>query len=181
MALERARAEDTPFPPPDISSPRSNFANLSFIISISVTPYVIIRVFIYNGNKLLDKEKRFTPACCLSDLFPGRVRGEIIGRLLSTGLSTKLSEFWLSGVLDSTIWESPFSTTMVWDCCCFVEDESNILLKLNDLEALSLRSNAATMVRQRSLVFLPRKLNPFIPLKSSWSKDDTTLRFLLKA
>ncbi|URD98880.1 hypothetical protein MUK42_34900 [Musa troglodytarum] len=35
MALERARAEETPIPPPDMSSPRSSFANLSFINSIS--------------------------------------------------------------------------------------------------------------------------------------------------
>lgn len=35
MAFERARAEETPIPPPDMSSPRSSFANLSFINSIS--------------------------------------------------------------------------------------------------------------------------------------------------
>lgn len=35
MALDSAKAEDTPLPPPDISSPRSNFVNLSFIISVS--------------------------------------------------------------------------------------------------------------------------------------------------
>ncbi|URD92730.1 hypothetical protein MUK42_32236 [Musa troglodytarum] len=35
MALERARAEDTPVPAPDMSSPRRSFANFSFIDSIS--------------------------------------------------------------------------------------------------------------------------------------------------
>lgn len=35
MAFDRARAEETPFPPPDMSSPSSSFANLSFIISMS--------------------------------------------------------------------------------------------------------------------------------------------------
>lgn len=35
MALDNAKAEETPFPPPDISSPNSNFANLSLICSIS--------------------------------------------------------------------------------------------------------------------------------------------------
>ncbi|CAI0423146.1 unnamed protein product [Linum tenue] len=38
MAFDNASAEETPFPPPDISSPRSNFANFSFICSISATP-----------------------------------------------------------------------------------------------------------------------------------------------
>jgi hypothetical protein len=36
MAFEMARAVHTPFPPPDMSSPRRSFANLSFIISTSV-------------------------------------------------------------------------------------------------------------------------------------------------
>jgi hypothetical protein len=35
MAFDNAKADETPFPPPDISSPKSNFANLSFINSIS--------------------------------------------------------------------------------------------------------------------------------------------------
>lgn len=64
MALERARAEDTPFPPPDISSPRSNFANLSFIISVSAIFYVIIRVLI--GNKLVRKTKKKIHTCLVS-------------------------------------------------------------------------------------------------------------------
>jgi len=37
MALDIAKAVGTPFPEPDISSPSNNFANLSFIISISNT------------------------------------------------------------------------------------------------------------------------------------------------
>lgn len=37
MAFESAKAEETPFPPPDMSSPNSNFANLSFIISVSAS------------------------------------------------------------------------------------------------------------------------------------------------
>lgn len=36
MALDKAKADETPFPPPDISSPRSNFENLSFICSSAV-------------------------------------------------------------------------------------------------------------------------------------------------
>lgn len=36
MALDIAKAEQTPLPDPDISSPSSNFENLSFIISISI-------------------------------------------------------------------------------------------------------------------------------------------------
>ena len=36
MALETASAVETPFPPPDRSSPRRSFANRSFIISTSV-------------------------------------------------------------------------------------------------------------------------------------------------
>jgi len=35
MALDMARAVQTPFPPPDISSPRRSFANRSFINSTS--------------------------------------------------------------------------------------------------------------------------------------------------
>jgi hypothetical protein len=35
IAFDNAKAEETPFPPPDISSPRSSLANLSFICSIS--------------------------------------------------------------------------------------------------------------------------------------------------
>ncbi|MCV5004014.1 hypothetical protein OFM39_30625, partial [Escherichia coli] len=35
MAFEMARAVQTPFPDPDMSSPSNNFANLSFIISSS--------------------------------------------------------------------------------------------------------------------------------------------------
>jgi hypothetical protein len=35
MAFDIAKAVQTPFPDPDISSPSNNFANLSFIISIS--------------------------------------------------------------------------------------------------------------------------------------------------
>lgn len=34
-AFDKAKAEETPFPPPDISSPNNSFANLSFICSIS--------------------------------------------------------------------------------------------------------------------------------------------------
>ena len=37
MALDIASAEHTPFPPPDMSSPRRSLENLSFIISISET------------------------------------------------------------------------------------------------------------------------------------------------
>lgn len=37
MALDKARAEETPFPPPDISSPKSSFANFAFIKSKSET------------------------------------------------------------------------------------------------------------------------------------------------
>jgi len=36
MALEMAKAVQTPLPEPDISSPSNNFANLSFIMSTSV-------------------------------------------------------------------------------------------------------------------------------------------------
>lgn len=36
MAFDNAKAEETPFPPPDMSSPRSSLANLSFINSTSV-------------------------------------------------------------------------------------------------------------------------------------------------
>lgn len=35
MAFDRAKAEETPFPAPDMSSPKSNLANLSFIKSVS--------------------------------------------------------------------------------------------------------------------------------------------------
>lgn len=35
MAFESATAEQTPFPPPDMSSPSKSFENFSFIISIS--------------------------------------------------------------------------------------------------------------------------------------------------
>ena len=35
MAFDNAKADETPFPPPDISSPNSSLANLSFISSIS--------------------------------------------------------------------------------------------------------------------------------------------------
>lgn len=35
IAFDRAKADETPFPLPDISSPRSSFANLSFISSVS--------------------------------------------------------------------------------------------------------------------------------------------------
>jgi hypothetical protein len=35
MAFEIARAVQTPFPPPDMSSPNKSLANLSFIISTS--------------------------------------------------------------------------------------------------------------------------------------------------
>jgi len=38
MAFEIASAVHTPLPPPDMSSPRSSLANLSFIISISGRP-----------------------------------------------------------------------------------------------------------------------------------------------
>ena len=41
MALEIASAEHTPFPPPDMSSPRRSLENLSFIISISETHRVL--------------------------------------------------------------------------------------------------------------------------------------------
>jgi len=34
-AFDSAKAEETPFPPPDMSSPNSSLANLSFICSIS--------------------------------------------------------------------------------------------------------------------------------------------------
>jgi len=34
-AFDNAKAEETPFPPPDISSPNRSLANLSFICSIS--------------------------------------------------------------------------------------------------------------------------------------------------
>lgn len=37
MALDMARAVQTPFPPPDISSPKRSLANLSFIISNSAS------------------------------------------------------------------------------------------------------------------------------------------------
>jgi hypothetical protein len=37
MELESARAEETPFPVPDMSSPSNSFANLSFIKSISAS------------------------------------------------------------------------------------------------------------------------------------------------
>ena len=37
MALERARAEDTPLPVPDMSSPSSSLENFSFTISASTT------------------------------------------------------------------------------------------------------------------------------------------------
>lgn len=36
MEFEMANAVETPFPEPDMSSPSNSFANLSFIISISV-------------------------------------------------------------------------------------------------------------------------------------------------
>ena len=35
IAFDNAKADETPFPPPDISSPKSNLANRSFICSIS--------------------------------------------------------------------------------------------------------------------------------------------------
>jgi len=35
MAFDIAKAVQTPFPDPDMSSPSNNFANLSFIMSIS--------------------------------------------------------------------------------------------------------------------------------------------------
>lgn len=35
MALDKAKADETPFPPPDMSSPKSSLENLSFINSIS--------------------------------------------------------------------------------------------------------------------------------------------------
>lgn len=35
MAFDKANAEETPFPAPDMSSPRSSLANLSFIKSDS--------------------------------------------------------------------------------------------------------------------------------------------------
>ena len=44
MAFDNAKADETPFPPPDISSPKSNLANLSFISSISES----------NRNKKMD-------------------------------------------------------------------------------------------------------------------------------
>ena len=37
MAFDNAKAEATPLPPPDISSPSNSFVNLSFINSISET------------------------------------------------------------------------------------------------------------------------------------------------
>jgi len=67
MALERARAEDTPFPPPDISSPRSNLANLSFIISISAILYVIIRFFLKDISYW--KRKEDTHLLVVSQIF----------------------------------------------------------------------------------------------------------------
>lgn len=44
IAFDKARAEETPFPPPDMSSPKSSFANLSFIISISTTNHKEVHV-----------------------------------------------------------------------------------------------------------------------------------------
>lgn len=35
MAFDKANAEETPFPAPDMSSPKSSLANLSFIKSVS--------------------------------------------------------------------------------------------------------------------------------------------------
>jgi len=35
MAFDKANAEETPFPAPDMSSPKSSLANLSFIKSAS--------------------------------------------------------------------------------------------------------------------------------------------------
>lgn len=35
IAFDKAKADETPFPPPDMSSPRSNFENFSFNSSIS--------------------------------------------------------------------------------------------------------------------------------------------------
>lgn len=43
MALDKARAEDTPFPPPDISSPRSNLENLSFNCPIAARKRTVKR------------------------------------------------------------------------------------------------------------------------------------------
>lgn len=44
MAFDKANAEVTPSPPPDMSSPSSSFANLSFITSMSVKQISIQRL-----------------------------------------------------------------------------------------------------------------------------------------
>lgn len=72
MAFDNAKADETPFPPPDISSPNSNLANLSFISSISESntnkkmesnqnqdiydghnPYKIYIMFLYVSNSYM--------------------------------------------------------------------------------------------------------------------------------
>lgn len=58
MAFEIANAVETPFPQPDISSPSSNFANLSFIISTSVMPITNNQTHYPKKLIIESKEKR---------------------------------------------------------------------------------------------------------------------------
>lgn len=46
MAFDKARADETPFPPPDMSSPNSSLENLSFNISSS-EPEATKKIYIY--------------------------------------------------------------------------------------------------------------------------------------
>lgn len=58
MAFEIVTAVQTPFPPPDISSPKRSFANLSFIISSS--PNNINKVKLILLKIVLIQEEKFT-------------------------------------------------------------------------------------------------------------------------
>lgn len=58
MALEIARAVQTPFPPPDISSPRRSLAKRSFINSISETIRIQIKVQSSNTAKRIKRKIR---------------------------------------------------------------------------------------------------------------------------
>lgn len=47
MAFEIVTAVQTPFPPPDMSSPNRSFANLSFIISSSPNNFNKIKLILW--------------------------------------------------------------------------------------------------------------------------------------
>lgn len=81
MAFDKAWADETPFPPPDISSPKSNFANFSFTVSKSETatqfsPNLINQsneipglghneiIKTWNPNKTREKSGDYLSICC---------------------------------------------------------------------------------------------------------------------